>query len=96
LNCAIYDNHVSLPIYALIVNEHLIKYGVSAETLDVHPASGNHLPVKMCEFLQGPDFLERHRSALTGSHGVLIVYDRRASSEGQFFSFVLSLALPSL
>ena len=58
---------------------------VSAGTLGVHPAFGDHLPIEVGKFLQEPDILEKRRSAWSGGHGVLIVDDRRTGPSGKFF-----------
>ena len=79
-----------LPIYALFLNENFSKCAVSAGTLGVHPAFGDHLPIKVCEFLQEPDILEKCRSAWSSGHSVLVVDDRRPSPHGKFFLFILS------
>ena len=74
-----------LPIYALFLNENLSKCAVSAGTLGVHPAFGDHLPIKVCEFLQEPDILQKCRSAWSSGHSVLVVDDGSARVRGQFF-----------
>ena len=63
------------------------KGAIGAGTLGVHAALGDHLPVKVGEFLQEPDILKQHRSARPGGHSVLVVDDGRAGVGGQLFGF---------
>ena len=61
------------------------KSAIGAGALGVHAPLGDHLPVKVGEFLQKPDILKQHRAARSGGHGVLVVDDWGAVPGGQFF-----------
>ncbi len=57
---------------------------IGSGTFGVHPAFGNHFPVKMCKFFQKPDILQKHWPPRPGSHYILVVRHRRARVIGQF------------
>jgi len=49
----------------------------------MHAALGDHLPVKMSEFLDQLDILEQCRSSFPGRRGILVVGDGSPCNVGQ-------------
>ena len=65
----------------------VVRHGEGAEsagTFGMHAPLGDHLAVKVGQFLQKPHILQQHRATRSGGQAVLVIGYRCAESRGQF------------